>query len=203
MKNTLKFKAIPLWEVITSFIAMLLIILGTTEFIIEPLTKGNTTMQTQFIIFVGIMLLIAEFIFHLKRSKNLNIDIDNKQIKLIKLNKIVVDNKEITNISITKFLFTKSLSCILIINDKSYLIYGKEVLSMKPDKEDIALSKTKIEELKKVIKYTNLRNGSLLNLIPKLINIIFYSILLIAFLLASFLFIAIFTDNTHWFDYFK
>lgn len=195
-----EFKAVSLWEGMILFFVLIFFVLGITEYVIVPLTKGNSMMQTQLIIFSGTLLLALEYAFYFKRAKDLYIEID----ELENITKITYSDKsifnDIRNINTVKFLFKKTLSYTLIINNTLFLIYKKEAVLAKSDKKKI---KAEMENLMKIIGKSKFPKNSPFNIIPKLINISFYLLLIISFSLFVFLFIAIFTDNTRWFDYFK
>lgn len=195
----LNFKAVSLWEIILSFFAMLLLIWIVIEVVIIPFTKGNTVMQTQLIILLGLTLFLIEFFIHLKRSRDLVIMIDDTQ-KIVSVNIHKQTINEIKNLSIVKYLFTKSLSSTLIINNKMLLIYKKEALSLSKTKEETKMCKTEIKKLTEIINKSNNKNKNIIFIVPVLINISFYLVLFLALAVFVFMFTAILTGNTHWFN---
>lgn len=207
MKNDtakeITFKAIPLWEVIVTFFTMLFLLLGMIEFVIVPLTKGNTTMQTQLILFMGMVLMIGEFVFHVKRSKCIKFSVSENKIS-IALNKGThISSDQLLNITMHKFLFKKTLSFIVVINNHLYLVYPKEALSMQPSKEDTSISKQKIHDLRETIDNYGISSSSRVNAIPIFFNVSIYTILILALLIPIFVIGVILSGNSHLFEYFK
>lgn len=207
MKNQEKTKelllnAIPLWEVIIVFFVMVLLLLVVTKYVIDPLTIGNVVMQTQLTVFVLLVFLLLEYLFHFKRSKPMNLKINEIQnILSFKLLNKQINLVDIKNIDVVKFISKKSMSYTLIINKEMYLVYKKEAMIGRLLKAEISLFHNDVNTIKGIIEKNNLNDKSSLKYIPKAINVGFYSIIIIAFLLGSFLFTAIFTDNTQWLDY--
>lgn len=205
-KNMLEFKAILFWEVFASFIVLLFILFCSIEYIIYPLTRADTSVQTPLIIFLCAMLLVIEFNFYRKRSRNMVFFIDENSHKIVKIKNIdqkYINDDDIKNIFATKFLFEKSLSQFLTINSKLYLIYAGEALAINPDKRKLLICKKKLQDLKVIIDYKKYKKYKFINALPYTVNFLFYFIIMISFSLFLFLFIAILTDNTAWFNIFN
>jgi len=188
-------KAIPLWEVGAFFFVLSLAFLGILEYVLIPLKASM-----RIIFFVLCLIFSLEYVFHLKRARGLSIKIDDlENITEIKYSDRQIFNN-ISNINIVRFLFKRTLTHTLIINNNLFLIYKKESILTKSDKKEI---KIEMDNLAKIIRQSKFPKYSPLNVIPKSINIAFYSLFIIAFSLFIFLFTAIFTDNTNWFNFFK
>ena len=86
---------------------------------------------------------------------------------------------------------------ILRIEGTLYFIYSKNPFS----KEVAKQYKTKIEELQDIIGSNTKKEK--IDLVPLSINLLIDVIPFIIILLAILFFIAFFTDNTYWFDFFK
>ena len=89
----LEFKAIPLWEVVLTFFVMFTFVYGITEFVIIPLTKGNTAMQTKFIIFIMMIIGISYIVYQHWRTKKLSINLKENSYQFNKNNENIQNLK--------------------------------------------------------------------------------------------------------------
>ena len=132
------------------------------------------------------------------RSRKLIIETNSKQRQFI----YTRNNKQLlTEFEKVKIFYLKSskgkIGRILRIEGTLYFIYSKNPFS----KEVAKQYKTKIEELQDIIGSNTKKEK--IDLVPLSINLLIDVIPFIIILLAILFFIAFFTDNTYWFDFFK
>ena len=150
------------------------------------------------------ILLLLEYQFHSKRSKPINLKMNGFQnIISIKFLDKQINLIDIKNMDIVKFIHSRSFSYTLIVNHTMYLIYPKEAITKRLSKEAASIYRDDITTIKQISKENNLDSKTKLAYVPKAINIGFYFIVIVALSLGVFLFTAILTGNTQWFDYFK
>lgn len=130
------------------------------------------------------------------RSRKLIIETNSKQQQFI----YTRNNKQLlTEIEKVKIFYLKSLKGkigrMLRINGTIYFIYSENPFS----KEVAKQYKLKIEELQKMIG--NNTKKERIDLVPLSINLLIDVVPFIIISLAILYLIAIFTDNTHWFDF--
>ncbi|WP_232501579.1 hypothetical protein [Capnocytophaga sputigena] len=133
------------------------------------------------------------------RSRKLIIEVNKKNQREF----IYTRNNEqlLTEFEKVKIFYLKSLKGkigrILRIEGTLYFIYSKNPFS----KEVAKQYKSKIEELQDIIG--NNTKKERIDLVPLSINLLIDVVPFIIILLAILYLIALFTDNTHWFDFFK
>ncbi|ASF42174.1 hypothetical protein [Capnocytophaga endodontalis] len=132
------------------------------------------------------------------RSRKLIIETNSKQRQFI----YTRNNKQLlTEFEKVKIFYLKSskgkIGRILRIEGTLYFIYSKNPFS----KEVAKQYKSKIEELQDIIGSNTKKEK--IDLVPLSINLLIDVVPFIIIPLAILYLIAIFTDNTHWFDFFK
>lgn len=195
--NELEFKVVLFRDLITSFFSSIALILSITEYIIIPLTKGNTAMQTKLIVF---MMLVITLIIHLyikKRSRKFILKKVNDKIQ-ITLNdkKRIVEEENLRLI----YLFVKKYNLYTIrLNNSLYVIN----INYASSRNDITIEshKEKITKLKTII--TNKGKRRSIDYIPIILNVFIYLLLSVAFLLVVFLCTALLSGNEQWLSYFR
>lgn len=194
----IEFNAIAFWEVVLSFFVMLAFVYGITEFAVVPLTKGNMAMRTKFIIFMMTMISISYIVYQHWRTKRLSINLKKNSYEFNE------NNENIQDLKIHIFLFKKVTGRILRVNNKLFLllhIYKNPFATI--DKEQKNTYKKRIEIINDFAEKSEINRTKFIDIIPIGFNISCYLLFIIAFALFTFLFTAIFTDNTQWFNYFK
>ena len=189
--KTFEFWSISLWEGIIVFIVFI-ILFHLPMFYTSELQK-----------FWGLviriclpMLVLCTFGYVKLRSRKLIIETNSKQRQFI----YTRNNKQLlTEFEKVKIFYLKSskgkIGRILRINGTIYFIYSENPFS----KEVAKQYKLKIEELQKMIGSNTKKEK--IDLVPLSINLLIDVIPFIIILLALIFFIALFTDNLHWFDF--
>ena len=191
--KTFEFWSISLWEGIIIFIVFI-ILFHLPMFYTSELQKWwGLVIRLYFPILVLCTLGYVKL-----RSRKLIIETNSKQRQFI----YTRNNKQLlTEFEKVKIFYLKSskgkIGRILRIEGTLYFIYSKNPFS----KEVAKQYKSKIEELQDIIG-SNTRKEKI-DLVPLSINLLIDVIPFIIILLAILFFIAFFTDNTYWFDFFK
>ena len=192
--KTFEFWSISLWEGIIVFIVFI-ILFHLPMFYTSELQK-----------FWGLviriclpMLILCTFGYVKLRSRKLIIEVNNKNQREFIYTR---NNKQLlTEFEKVKIFYLKSskgkIGRILRIEGTLYFIYSKNPFS----KEVAKQYKSKIEELQDVIGSNTKKEK--IDLVPLSINLLIDVIPFIIIPLAILYLIAIFTDNTHWFDFLK
>jgi len=191
--KTFEFWSISLWEGIIIFIVFI-ILFHLPMFYTSELQKWwGLVIRLYFPILVLCTLGYVKL-----RSRKLIIETNSKQRQFI----YTRNNKQLlTEFEKVKIFYLKSskgkIGRILRIEGTLYFIYSKNPFS----KEVAKQYKTKIEELQDIIGSNTKKEK--IDLVPLSINLLIDVIPFIIILLAILFFIAFFTDNTYWFDFFK
>lgn len=123
-KECLEFNIIPLWEAVVAFLVLLILTYNITEYIIAPLARGNTTMQTQLVIFLMTVVILLLLVVQRKRNKKLYIRfLDNKVDIEINEKSIVVQKQDMRLIL---FLHKRFEIYTLRINNSLYLGFTEQ-----------------------------------------------------------------------------
>ena len=192
--KTFEFRSISLWEGIIVFIVFI-ILFHLPMFYTSELQKfWGLVIRLYFPILV-----LCTFGYIKLRSRKLIIEVNKKNQREF----IYTRNNEqlLTEFEKVKIFYLKSskgkIGRILRIEGTLYFIYSKNPFS----KEVAKQYKLKIEELQKMIG--NNAKKERIDSVPLTINLLIDVIPFIIIPLAILYLIAIFTDNTHWFDFLK
>ena len=191
--KTFEFWSISLWEGVIVFIIFIILFHLPIFYTSEIQKWGGIVIRLYFPILVLCTLGYVKL-----RSRKLIIETNSKQRQFI----YTRNNKQLlTEFEKVKIFYLKSskgkIGRILRIEGTLYFIYSKNPFS----KEVAKQYKTKIEELQDIIGSNTKKEK--IDLVPLSINLLINVIPFIIILLAILFFIAFFTDNTHWFDFFK
>ena len=192
--KTFEFWSISLWEGIIIFIVFI-ILFHLPMFYTSELQKWwGLVIRLYFPILV-----LCTFGYIKLRSRKLIIEVNKKNQREFIYTR---NNKQLlTEFEKVKIFYLKSskgkIGRILRIEGTLYFIYSKNPFS----KEVAKQYKTKIEELQDIIGSNTKKEK--IDLVPLSINLLIDVIPFIIILLAILFFIAFFTDNTYWFDFFK
>ena len=192
--KTFEFWSISLWEGIIIFIVFI-ILFHLPMFYTSELQKWwGLVIRLYFPILV-----LCTFGYVKLRSRKLIIEVNNKNQREFIYTR---NNKQLlTEFEKVKIFYLKSskgkIGRILRIEGTLYFIYSKNPFS----KEVAKQYKSKIEELQDVIGSNTKKEK--IDLVPLSINLLIDVIPFIIIPLAILYLIAIFTDNTHWFDFLK
>ena len=192
--KTFEFWSISLWEGIIVFIVFIILFLIPMFYTSELQKFWGIVIRLYFPILV-----LCTFGYVKLRSRKLIIEVNNKNQRDFIYTR---NNKQLlTEFEKVKIFYLKSskgkIGRILRIEGTLYFIYSKNPFS----KEVAKQYKTKIEELQDIIGSNTKKEK--IDLVPLSINLLINVIPFIIILLAILFFIAFFTDNTHWFDFFK
>jgi len=190
--KTFEFRSISLWEGIIVFIVFI-ILFHLPMFYTSELQKfWGLVIRLYFPILV-----LCTFGYIKLRSRKLIIEVNKKNQREF----IYTRNNEqlLTEFEKVKIFYLKSskgkIGRILRIEGTLYFIYSKNPFS----KEVAKQYKSKIEELQDIIG--NNTKKERIDLVPLSINLLIDVVPFIIISLAILYLIAIFTDNTHWFDF--
>ena len=191
--KTFEFRSISLWEGIIVFIVFI-ILFHLPMFYTSELQKWWGIVIRLYLP----MVVLCTFGYVKLRSRKLIIETNSKQRQFI----YTRNNKQLlTEFEKVKIFYLKSLKGkigrMLRIDGTIYFIYSKNPFS----KEVAKQYKLKIEELQKMIG--NNAKKERIDSVPLTINLLIDVIPFIIIPLAILYLIAIFTDNTHWFDFLK
>ena len=191
--KTFEFWSISLWEGIIVFI-IFIILFHLPMFYTSELQKWWGIVIRLYLP----MVVLCTLGYVKLRSRKLIIETNSKQRQFI----YTRNNKQLlTEFEKVKIFYLKSskgkIGRILRIEGTLYFIYSKNPFS----KEVAKQYKLRIEELQKMIG--NNAKKERIDSVPLTINLLIDVIPFIIILLAILYLIAIFTDNTHWFDFFK
>ena len=168
----IRFKVIPLW---VPLILMILIPIPGIAFDIG----AGVYMTILFPLYVSIYI----FIFK-KFGKTLHYD-TNINAFYIEKNKITVNN-----LYCIPFISKRSSSVMLTINKNSYLVYNENNLYAEKDAEKRKKYREEMNNFLKIVRDNKFHRSTIYNLFPILINIFFYTIIIMAIL--SFLILLIY-----------
>ena len=190
--KTFEFRSISLWEGIIVFIVFI-ILFHLPMFYTSELQKWWGIVIRLYLP----MVVLCTFGYVKLRSRKLIIETNSKQRQFI----YTRNNKQLlTEFEKVKIFYLKSskgkIGRILRIEGTLYFIYSKNPFS----KEVAKQYKSKIEELQDVIGCNTKKK---IDLVPLSINLLIDVVPFIIIPLAILYLIAIFTDNTHWFDFLK
>ena len=190
--KTFEFRSVSLWEGIIVFIVFI-ILFHLPMFYTSELQKfWGLVIRLYFPILV-----LCTFGYIKLRSRKLIIEVNKKNQREF----IYTRNNEqlLTEFEKVKIFYLKSLKGkigrMLRIDGTIYFIYSENPFS----KEVAKQYKLKIEELQKIIG--NNAKKERIDSVPLTINLLIDVIPFIIILLAILYLIALFTDNTHWFDF--
>ena len=191
--KTFEFWSISLWEGIIVFIVFIILFL-LPMFYTSELQKWWGIVIRLYLP----MVVLCTFGYVKLRSRKLIIETNSKQRQFI----YTRNNKQLlTEFEKVKIFYLKSskgkIGRILRIEGTLYFIYSKNPFS----KEVAKQYKSKIEELQDVIGSNTKKEK--IDLVPLSINLLIDVVPFIIIPLAILYLIAIFTDNTHWFDFLK
>ncbi|ATA83163.1 hypothetical protein CAPSP0001_0028 [Capnocytophaga sputigena ATCC 33612] len=192
--KTFEFWSISLWEGIIVFI-IFIILFHLPMFYTSELQKWWGIVIRLYLP----MVVLCTLGYVKLRSRKLIIEVNKKNQREF----IYTRNNEqlLTEFEKVKIFYLKSLKGkigrILRIEGTLYFIYSKNPFS----KEVAKQYKSKIEELQDIIG--NNTKKERIDLVPLSINLLIDVVPFIIILLAILYLIALFTDNTHWFDFFK
>ena len=191
--KTFEFWSISLWEGIIVFIVFIILFLLPMFYTSELQKFWGLVIRLYFPILV-----LCTFGYVKLRSRKLIIETNSKQREFI----YTRNNKQLlTEFEKVKIFYLKSskgkIGRILRIEGTLYFIYSKNPFS----KEVAKQYKSKIEELQDVIGSNTKKEK--IDLVPLSINLLIDVVPFIIIPLAILYLIAIFTDNTHWFDFLK
>ena len=190
--KTFEFWSISLWEGIIVFIVFIILFFLPMFYTSELQKFWSLVIRLYFPILV-----LCTFGYVKLRSRKLIIETNSKQRQFI----YTRNNKQLlTEFEKVKIFYLKSskgkIGRILRIEGTLYFIYSKNPFS----KEVAKQYKSKIEELQDVIGCNTKKK---IDLVPLSINLLIDVVPFIIIPLAILYLIAIFTDNTHWFDFLK
>ena len=191
--KTFEFWSISLWEGIIVFIVFIIL------FLLPMFYTSELQKFWGLVIRICLpMLVLCTFGYVKLRSRKLIIETNSKQRQFI----YTRNNKQLlTEFEKVKIFYLKSskgkIGRILRIEGTLYFIYSKNPFS----KEVAKQYKSKIEELQDVIGSNTKKEK--IDLVPLSINLLIDVVPFIIIPLAILYLIAIFTDNTHWFDFLK
>ena len=190
--KTFEFRSISLWEGIIVFIVFI-ILFHLPMFYTSELQKfWGLVIRLYFPILV-----LCTFGYIKLRSRKLIIEVNKKNQREF----IYTRNNEqlLTEFEKVKIFYLKSLKGkigrMLRIDGTIYFIYSENPFS----KEVAKQYKLKIEELQKMIGNNDKKER--IDSVPLTINLLMDVVPFIIILLAILYLIALFTDNTHWFDF--
>ena len=189
--KTFEFRSVSLWEGIIVFIVFI-ILFHLPMFYTSELQKWWGIVIRLYLP----MVVLCTFGYVKLRSRKLIIETNSKQRQFI----YTRNNKQLlTEFEKVKIFYLKSLKGkigrMLRIDGTIYFIYSKNPFS----KEVAKQYKLKIEELQKMIG--NNAKKERIDSVPLTISLLMDVIPFIIILLALIFFIALFTDNLHWFDF--
>ena len=192
--KTFEFWSISLWEGIIVFIVFIILFLLPMFYTSELQKFWGIVIRLYFPILV-----LCTFGYVKLRSRKLIIEVNNKNQRDFIYTR---NNKQLlTEFEKVKIFYLKSskgkIGRILRIEGTLYFIYSKNPFS----KEVAKQYKSKIEELQDVIGSNTKKEK--IDLVPLSINLLIDVVPFIIIPLAILYLIAIFTDNTHWFDFLK
>ena len=192
--KTFEFWSISLWEGIIVFIVFIILFLLPMFYTSELQKFWGIVIRLYFPILV-----LCTFGYVKLRSRKLIIEVNNKNQREFIYTR---NNKQLlTEFEKVKIFYLKSskgkIGRILRIEGTLYFIYSKNPFS----KEVAKQYKSKIEELQDVIGSNTKKEK--IDLVPLSINLLIDVVPFIIIPLAILYLIAIFTDNTHWFDFLK
>ena len=192
--KTFEFWSISLWEGIIVFIVFIILFLLPMFYTSELQKYWGLVIRLYFPILV-----LCTFGYVKLRSRKLIIEVNNKNQREFIYTR---NNKQLlTEFEKVKIFYLKSskgkIGRILRIEGTLYFIYSKNPFS----KEVAKQYKSKIEELQDVIGSNTKKEK--IDLVPLSINLLIDVVPFIIIPLAILYLIAIFTDNTHWFDFLK
>ena len=192
--KTFEFWSISLWEGIIVFIVFIILFLLPMFYTSELQKFWGLVIRLYFPILV-----LCTFGYIKLRSRKLIIEVNKKNQREFIYTR---NNKQLlTEFEKVKIFYLKSskgkIGRILRIEGTLYFIYSKNPFS----KEVAKQYKSKIEELQDIIGSNTKKEK--IDLVPLSINLLIDVVPFIIIPLAILYLIAIFTDNTHWFDFFK
>ena len=192
--KTFEFCSISLWEGIIVFI-IFIILFHLPMFYTSELQKWWGIVIRLYLP----MVVLCTLGYVKLRSRKLIIEVNNKNQREFIYTR---NNKQLlTEFEKVKIFYLKSskgkIGRILRIEGTLYFIYSKNPFS----KEVAKQYKSKIEELQDVIGSNTKKEK--IDLVPLSINLLIDVVPFIIIPLAILYLIAIFTDNTHWFDFLK
>ena len=192
--KTFEFCSISLWEGIIVFI-IFIILFHLPMFYTSELQKWWGIVIRLYLP----MVVLCTLGYVKLRSRKLIIEVNNKNQRDFIYTR---NNKQLlTEFEKVKIFYLKSskgkIGRILRIEGTLYFIYSKNPFS----KEVAKQYKSKIEELQDVIGSNTKKEK--IDLVPLSINLLIDVVPFIIIPLAILYLIAIFTDNTHWFDFLK
>ena len=192
--KTFEFWSISLWEGIIVFIVFIILFLLPMFYTSELQKWWGLVIRLYFPILV-----LCTFGYIKLRSRKLIIEVNKKNQREFIYTR---NNKQLlTEFEKVKIFYLKSLKGkigrMLRINGTIYFIYSENPFS----KEVAKQYKLKIEELQKMIG--NNAKKERIDSVPLTISLLMDVIPFIIILLALIFFIALFTDNLHWFDFLK
>ena len=192
--KTFEFWSISLWEGIIVFIVFI-ILFHLPMFYTSELQKSWGIVIRLYLP----MVVLCTFGYIKLRSRKLIIEVNKKNQREFIYTR---NNKQLlTEFEKVKIFYLKSskgkIGRILRIEGTLYFIYSKNPFS----KEVAKQYKSKIEELQDIIGSNTKKEK--IDLVPLIINLLIDVVPFIIIPLAILYLIAIFTDNTHWFDFFK
>ena len=190
--KTFEFRSISLWEGIIVFIVFIILFLLPMFYTSELQKFWGLVIRLYFPILV-----LCTFGYIKLRSRKLIIEVNKKNQRDFIYTR---NNKQLlTEFEKVKIFYLKSLKGkigrMLRIDGTIYFIYSKNPFS----KEVAKQYKLKIEELQKMIG--NNAKKERIDSVPLTISLLMDVIPFIIILLALIFFIALFTDNLHWFDF--
>ena len=191
--KTFEFRSISLWEGIIVFIVFIIL------FLLPMFYTSELQKWWGIVIRLYLPMVVLCTLEYVKlRSRKLIIETNSKQRQFI----YTRNNKQLlTEFEKVKIFYLKSLKGkigrMLRIDGTIYFSYSENPFS----KEVAKQYKLKIEELQKMIG--NNAKKERIDLVPLTINLLIDVIPFIIIPLAILYLIAIFTDNTHWFDFLK
>ena len=191
--KTFEFWSISLWEGIIVFIIFIIL------FLLPMFYTSELQKWWGIVIRLYLPMVVLCTLGYVKlRSRKLIIETNSKQRQFI----YTRNNKQLlTEFEKVKIFYLKSskgkIGRILRIEGTLYFIYSKNPFS----KEVAKQYKSKIEELQDVIGSNTKKEK--IDLVPLSINLLIDVVPFIIIPLAILYLIAIFTDNTHWFDFLK
>ena len=191
--KTFEFWSISLWEGIIVFIVFIIL------FLLPMFYTSELQKWWGIVIRLYLPMVVLCTLGYVKlRSRKLIIETNSKQRQFI----YTRNNKQLlTEFEKVKIFYLKSskgkIGRILRIEGTLYFIYSKNPFS----KEVAKQYKSKIEELQDVIGSNTKKEK--IDLVPLSINLLIDVVPFIIIPLAILYLIAIFTDNTHWFDFLK
>lgn len=163
----IRFKVIPLWLPVILMISIL--ILGIAFDIIADV-------GTKIILPLYLSIYIYIYIFK-KFGKTLHYD-TNINAFYIEGNKITVNN-----LYCIPFMFKRTSSVMLTINKNSYIVYNENNLYYEKDAEKRKKYREEMNNFLKIVRDNKFHRSTIYNLFPILINISFYTTIIMAILL--------------------